>query len=208
MDEYYLDEEDIINKNYYEQIKEMIKCIICFNIIEDPVQCSICKYHFCKECIIKLARCPMGCQNYEIIPGTSCNELLSGIKIKCNKCGEEVNYDNIKKHKEEDCQKIDFKERYFQLKAQYELMLNNQNNQNNGEYETPGSITTSVHNHPVHIMRHFKCPWTCDICDKTYNQDIPTYNCSLCDFDICYNCAQDKIIKGEIDINMKDYYYI
>ena len=205
MDEYYLVQEDIINKNYYEQIKDMINCIICFNIIEDPVQCSICKYNFCNECIKKLARCPMGCQNYEIIPGTYCKELLSGLQIKCNKCGLEVNYDNIGKHKEEDCPKIDFKEKYFELKKKYELMLDNKNDD---EHETSGSIRISVHKHPIHIMRHFKCSWCCDICEQSYDADIPSYNCSLCDFDICYNCVQDKLIKGVIDSSMKDYYYI
>ena len=37
MDEYQLVEEDIINKDYLENIRDMVTCIICLNIIEDPV---------------------------------------------------------------------------------------------------------------------------------------------------------------------------
>ena len=125
MDEYNLVQDEIKNIDFYEQIKEIINCIICLNIIEDPVQCSICKYNFCKECINKLGRCPMGCQNYEIIPGIYCKELISNIIIKCSKCGLDVNYENIGKHKEEDCPKIDFKKKYLELKNKYELMINN-----------------------------------------------------------------------------------
>ena len=37
-----------------------------------------------------------------------CNQLLSALKIKCE-CGKEIDYDFIEKHKEEECEKMDYK---------------------------------------------------------------------------------------------------
>ena len=204
MDEYYLVEDDIINKQYYEKIKDMINCIICLNIIEDPVQCDICHHFYCSECIKKLSRCPMGCQNYKIIPGIYCKELLSGIIIRCE-CGLELNYNNIKKHKEEECQNIDFKERYLNLRQKYGLLLEEKDYRKTLK-ENSGAIKIAEHKHPLNIMRHFKNSWSCDICNNTFSNDIPSYNCTLCDYDICYNCVKDKIIKGVIHNEMKNYY--
>ena len=44
-------ESNIVNKEYYEGIKSMINCLICLNIIENPVQCTKCQHYFCSECI-------------------------------------------------------------------------------------------------------------------------------------------------------------
>ena len=206
MEEYYLIEDDIINKDYLENIRDMVTCIICLNIIEDPVQCDMCQHCFCLDCINKLGKCPMGCQNYKFISSYICNELLSGIKIKCE-CGNEINYDNIKKHKDEECEKIDFKDRYLQLKNEYKKLKEEINNpKDNNENQRQGCLKSYLHRHPIQIMRHFKSDWTCDICENSFNKDIPSYNCTLCDFDVCYNCIKDKITKGNIDEEMKNFY--
>ena len=206
MEEYHLVEEDIINKQYLENIRDMVTCIICLNIEEDPIQYELCSHSYCLECINKLSRCPMGCQEFKFVPSQLCQDLLSGIKIKCL-CGNEVNYNNIKKHTEEECKKIDFKERYLLLKKEYKILKEEIDNPKAiNENERAGCIKSFLHKHPIQIMRHFRNAWTCDICENSFNQDIPSYNCTLCDFDVCYKCVKDKITKGIIDINMKDYY--
>ena len=206
MDEYQLVEEDIINKEYFENIRDMVTCIICLNIMEEPIQCGICQHSYCLECINKLSKCPMGCQDFKFEPSQLCQELLSGIKIKCI-CGNEIKYDNIKKHTEEECEKIDFKERYLKLKKDYKLLKEEIDNPKAiNEDIRGGCIKSYIHKHPIQIMRHFKNQWTCDICENSFSQDIPSYNCTLCDFDVCYNCVQDKITKGIIDQDMKQFY--
>ena len=207
MEEYHLIEEDISNKDYFENIRDMVICTICLNIMEDPIQCNICQHSFCLVCINKLSKCPMGCQNYQFKDSSLCKELLSGIKIKCIKCGEEIYYDNIQNHIEEDCKNIDYKQKYLNLKIEYLKLKDKVDNPGeNYEVEGIGSIKSYVHNHPLHIMRHFESSWTCDVCNNSFNANIPTYNCTLCDFDVCYNCINDKITKGNIHENMKNYY--
>ena len=206
MEEYYLIEDDIINKDYLENIRDMVTCIICLNIIDDPVQCDTCQHSFCLDCITKLGKCPMGCQDYKFVNSEICKELLSGLKIKCE-CGNEINYDNIKKHKEEECETIDFKERYLQLKNEFKKFKEEIDNPTDiNENQRAGCLKSYVHKHPIQIMRHFKTSWTCDKCEASFNQDIPSYNCTLCDFDVCYNCIKDKIAKGNINEEMKDFY--
>ena len=206
MYEYCLIEDDIINKQYYEQIKDIVTCLICLNIIVNPVQCVNCQHNYCSECIEKISKCPMGCQNNNFIPGVYCKQLLSGIKIKCE-CGLEIEYNNIKKHKEEECETIDFKERYIQLKKNYDEIREELDNSNEFiEIKNNGGIKSYVHKHPIYVMRHFKNSWYCDICDICFSADIPSYNCSVCDFDVCYNCVKDKITKGVIDNDLKNFY--
>ena len=42
MEEYHLIEEDILNKDYFENVRNMVTCVICLNIMEDPIQCDKC----------------------------------------------------------------------------------------------------------------------------------------------------------------------
>ena len=207
MDDYQLKEEDIVNKDYFESIRDTITCMFCLSIFEDPIQCESCHQTFCRECIKKFEKCPSGCKNMSFIPSQFYSELLLGIIIKCNKCQNKIYYKDIKKHMEEDCEMINFKERYLKLKKEYNALKD--------EIKNPkelcilrhgGSIKTYVHKHPIQVMRHFKSDWTCDICEKSFSDNIPSYNCTLCDFDICCNCAKDRITMGNIDDRIKEFY--
>ena len=207
MEEYHLQEEDIVNKSYFEDIRNIITCIICLNIVEDPVQCQTCQHSFCLECINKLGRCPMGCSEFKFILSQLCNELLSGIKVKCYVCHNEMNYNNIKKHIDEDCTMINFKERYLKLKEEYNRLKEELNNPKEfNDIKNTGSIKINVHKHPIKVMKHFQSSWICDVCETSFNDSIPTYNCTLCDFDACYNCVKDKITMGTIDENLKIFF--
>ena len=93
----FIDEYNIINKEYYEGVKEIVNCLICFNIIENPLQCDQCQNCFCAKCTRHLKGCPLRCDQSKFIPSFICKKLLSQIKIKC-KCGEELLYDNFNDH--------------------------------------------------------------------------------------------------------------
>ena len=198
------EENDIINKEYYNGIKNMINCSICLNIIEDPLQCNKCQKFFCSKCIKNTNNCPFRCINNEYVSSLTCKALLSELKIKC-KCGKEFKYDFIKKHKNEECELIDFKKKYFEYKKKYELLLKEQN-ENNDKIENDAFIKTSLHKHPVELIRRVIMNWICNICRKHFDMEIPSYHCTICDYDLCYNCVKNKIIKGEIREEMKYFY--
>jgi len=199
-----IEENDIINKEYYNGVKNMINCSICLNIIEDPLQCNKCQHFFCFKCIKKTNNCPFRCDDNEYVSSLTCKSLLSELKIKC-KCGKEIKYDFIKKHKNEECELIDFKKKYFEYKNKYELLLKEQN-ENNDKIKDFTYIKTSTHNHPIKILKRFNIGWYCSECEKSFNENIPSYQCTVCDYDICYNCVKNKIIKGKINEKMKNFY--
>ena len=121
--------EEISNKEYYEGIKDIVTCLICLDIVLDPVQCDKCQHCFCSKCIQNCKQCPLRCNNSNFTPAFLCKKLLSEIEFKCA-CEEKFKYDNLLKHKIEECKAIDL-EKKNELKQIYELekqrLLNKKN---------------------------------------------------------------------------------
>ena len=197
------EEKDIVNKEFYEGVKNMINCSICFNIVKDPVQCKGCQHCFCSQCLLNLKSCPYGCKSFKFVPSLLGKQLLSELIIKCE-CGEKVGYDYLNKHVEE-CMKTGYRIKYFELKKKYDLLskeINMEDKENFNDY----TIKSSLHRHPISCIRSFLQTWKCDNCNNCYNDDIPAYNCTLCDFDLCYECAKNTITKGTLKKEMYSYY--
>lgn len=207
MEDCLFDENDIENKEYYKEVQSFVKCPICSNIFKDPVQCSKCQHCFCSECVKNLSICIYGCENIAYTPALLCKELLSKIAIKCT-CGAIYQYNYFRKHKEEECQYANFKKNYFNLRKKYELIKQELNKKKDDDYKIKNSyyILCSLHPHRIEAIRRFINSWYCDCCHKPFKETIPSYHCSLCDFDVCYNCVKDKIIKGTIKEAMKNFY--
>ena len=119
MNESFIKQDEIVNKEYYNGIKDIITCLICLDIISDPVQCDKCQHCFCSKCIQNCKKCPLRCNYSNFTPALLCKKLISEIEIKCV-CGETIKYDNILKHKVEECKNIDF-EKKNELKKIYDL---------------------------------------------------------------------------------------
>ena len=71
-----------------------------------------------------------------------------------------------------------------------------------GESVTQSTFTSiylkaPVHKHPLEIIKRFVSGWGCDICRTNANQDIPSYHCTSCDFDLCTKCAEKYIKEGK-----------
>ena len=208
------DENDIINKEYYNGIKSMVVCLVCLNIVKDPVQCDKCQHYYCSGCIKNLEVCPLRCLKNKYSPSLACKQLLSELKIKC-KCGKEIKYDFIKKHKEEECEKEDLKNNYFKLKKDYEKLKKEyeklkkeyeQSKKEMNEIKHSYYIKSTLHLHPIEILRRFGNNWFCNICNKTFEENVPSYHCTLCDFDVCYNCVKDKVTEGRIKDRIREFY--
>jgi len=215
-------ERDIVNKEYYENIKDVINCSICSGIIKDPVQCNKCQHCFCSHCINELRNCPYRCIFNQFIPSLICKNLLSKLIIKCS-CGTELNYDSVQKHREK-CTNVIYKEKYLRLSSQNELLqqesqnlkqeltqlkqeLNNckqelnkykQKSIANNKYyisDDKQFVSCSLHEHQMECLRRYYNTWYCDKCKMNFEIEIPSYHCTLCDFDLCHNCAYEAVTK-------------
>jgi len=218
-------ESDIVNKEYYKSIKDVINCSICSDIIKDPVQCNKCQHCFCSLCIKRLRNCrPCNCQFNQFIPSLICKNLLSELIIKCS-CGDELKYDFIQKHKEDEflfkmkCSSLgnqngllqsesqQLKQELIQLKQELNNCKQelNKYKQKNIAFQKKFFISNdklfiscSLHEHQIECLRRYYTTWLCDKCNRNFEIDIPSYHCTLCDFDLCLNCAHETVIK---DIN-------
>ena len=127
--------EDIYNKNETANMKDLLTCPICLNILMFPVQCNKCNKCFCKICIDNYANsksiCPFKCDNPLYNPNKFVENVLAILQFKCkNGCDKIIKYEELQKHYQEDCDKIDFKAKYKELLKKYKE-LKNKNNINN-----------------------------------------------------------------------------
>ena len=116
--------DDIYNTNEVQNMKELIKCPICLNVLMSPVQCNKCNNCFCKLCINTYEdskiKCPFRCEYPIYQENKFVKNVLSILKFKCkNGCSEIIKYEELEKHYEEDCKKIDFKKKYKDLLKRY-----------------------------------------------------------------------------------------
>ena len=138
--------DDISNKKEAENMKDLLTCPICLNILISPVQCNKCNKCFCKICINNCKNsktvCPFRCENPTYSDNKFVKNVLAILKFKCkNGCKTIIDYEDLEKHYGEDCDKIDFKakykellEKYNKIKKQnreYQNQINNLMNQNN-----------------------------------------------------------------------------
>ena len=130
--------DDIYNTNEVQNMKELIKCPICLNVLMSPVQCNKCNNCFCKLCINTYEdskiKCPFRCEYPIYQENKFVKNVLSILKFKCkNGCSEIIKYEDLEKHYEEDCKKIDFKKKYKELKKEYDKVKPRINMNNNME---------------------------------------------------------------------------
>ena len=192
--EKFFSEKNIVNNEYYEGIKSLVNCLICLGIVENPVQCTKCQHYFCSECIKENKKCPMRCEGNQFIKSITGSNLLSNLKFKCS-CEEIVPYDEREKHLDK-CTKKDYQVYYSYYKEKYENLIKvlNENNKIKSQYY----IKVSVHNNPVEIIRRYSNTWFCNVCNQYFGQNIPSYHCTLCDFDICNICAKSYVKEGNV----------
>ena len=55
------------------------------------------------------------------------------------------------------------------------------------------SIGITIDDHPHKLVYMItNRDWVCNICRKSFDNDIPTYYCSKCDYDVCQNCMMNR----------------
>jgi len=130
-DKHDIDESLIINRFYFEALKDQFNCPICLCLLSNPLMCSNCETTFCKKCITiwltKNDTCPMRCpknQSTVININRTIKKNLDGLKLRC-KYGCEVpflSYEMHVRHSHKDdikcwnCEKISNKNSIKQVK--------------------------------------------------------------------------------------------
>ena len=76
-------------------------CPICLSILNDPLECSVCKKEFCTICVSNYkscSLCPFGCKKSILQPIG-----IRQVFLKCEKCKEQCNFNEFSKHKCSKC---------------------------------------------------------------------------------------------------------
>ena len=100
----------LLNQSTHTPFSDLIKCKICFNILNTPFDCNQCGNSFCYSCINTLHSnnkpCPFNCTSYSIQPSSFgitsyLSKLTFSCKNKSNGCNEVIAYSNISAHDKE-----------------------------------------------------------------------------------------------------------
>ena len=79
--ENYINEKNVVNQDFYNEIKDSIICPICKDLMINPMMCMNCQNCFCKKCIQNWAsinkRCPNRCENPGYKRSIQINQLLT-----------------------------------------------------------------------------------------------------------------------------------
>lgn len=83
-------------------------CIICCNLLKDPVSCSICLASFCYDCVSRWVissngKCPNRCLYQSVKLNPTLERLLNSIIISCPDCEEQINYGSYNKFHYKTC---------------------------------------------------------------------------------------------------------
>lgn len=102
-----INDNTIIKDDIYNTFKDSVSCPLCFSILINPIMCMNCQNVFCKSCINEWSKkddkCPNRCANPNYKRSLGKNEILSKIKVKCENCGNPIQYDNVLRHYKSCC---------------------------------------------------------------------------------------------------------
>ncbi len=93
----FIDESLVVDKNYYDKIKDEVTCLICCGLVNNPMMCDNCETHYCLQCIENWKKangdsCPKQCPapiNVKKII-RSFKNLIDKILLKCKVCKENI----------------------------------------------------------------------------------------------------------------------
>ena len=99
----YFDENNPIEDDCYNAIKDLIKCEYCAKILKDPMMCNECQRTYCNKCIDKLNSDNHDCKKLSFFQSMEAISLLNKLKYLCKNCKSEIKKENIETHLKEVC---------------------------------------------------------------------------------------------------------
>ena len=100
--ENYIDGYTIVANEIYLSFKEDVVCPICSNILIEPQMCTNCQNVYCRKCLNewtkKSNQCPNRCDTPNYITSKEKLNIISKLKFKCKKCGEQISHEQMEKH--------------------------------------------------------------------------------------------------------------
>ena len=123
----YLDSSLLVDQKKLEGIEKDITCPICQGVINDPFFCNKCQNNFCKKCINKWRnnnpKCPFRCISPEYVQNKFYSRIFSELlKFRCQKgCEKIISYNDVDTHYE-NCEKENFKEKYYECATKVEIL--------------------------------------------------------------------------------------
>jgi len=94
---------------FVEPVGDEFKCLICAEVLLDPLECSGCQTSFCGECIkawqARSAECPNRCQLKLQPCHRGFKNLLLRLKLHCSAkdCGEVLTVETVARHENSEC---------------------------------------------------------------------------------------------------------
>ena len=118
----YINESTVIKDEIYKQFESSICCVICQDIMIEPMMCMNCQAQYCKLCqenwSKKSKSCTNRCTNTKYEKSILAQGLLSKPHFICKKCDKVIDYEDMKDHILTKC------ENDFQLKVLTEAQNN------------------------------------------------------------------------------------
>ena len=99
----YFDEKSLIENEYYNTIKDMIKCKHCHNMLKDPMMCLKCLGAYCRNCIGELGKEEHPCENPEFNKNLNAINIIIKLKYLCKNCKAEITKVDIENHLQKGC---------------------------------------------------------------------------------------------------------
>jgi len=104
---YGIDPKRIINNEQFDKFSEILKCKLCFKLLNNPYDCARCGNSFCQECIRRQLEnsksCPYNCEEFTLKNSSfGIINILNTLTFNCeNKesgCNKIINYYELKDH--------------------------------------------------------------------------------------------------------------
>lgn len=103
----YMNKQYVVKSEYYKAVEDSVNCLICMDIIIDPIMCMKCQNVYCKKCIENWDRvnkiCPIKCPSANYQKCRVKAEILNKLKFECKKCNNIIDYENMSKHVYSNC---------------------------------------------------------------------------------------------------------
>ena len=116
VEEPYFDDDCLIENEYYNDIKDIIKCNYCSQILKEPMICLSCQLPFCKKCTKNAAKKKNiyhKCKKPKYDENKNVINTMAKLKYLCKNCKMEIKKENIEEHLKVGCEKNENETKYM-----------------------------------------------------------------------------------------------